>query len=1112
MKCLGPLAGSLVFLGVALSAQADGVHFDRAFAPQAGLVSRYEEPLRQEICLNGHWRFQGDTDTSVPGETVPPLDVWDKTEIKIPSPWNVNGFFAGQAGGDFRAYPSYPAEWEGLRAAWMEKMVNVPKNWEGKRIILNFGAVAGRIVVYVNGHRAGGGFDIFFPQEMDVTKLVQFGRTNQILVKVIAPKVFDKPGPYGRREYLSGSFWGTFIAGIWQDVFLLAEPKVAVSDVFVQPWVDRDTLSIEATMADHGSTSVTVTVSGDVREWINEAGGSVLEAPEVKWQLAGKSSLKLAGQEITLAPGESRTFTLTAKVGGRLKLWSPHTPNLYGLLLTVSADGKPMDVEYQRFGWRQFTFDRNKLLLNGQPITLRGDSWHFLGVPQMTRRYAYAWYCLLKDAGANAVRLHASIYPSFYHDMADEMGIMILDESAIWASDGGPKADSDLFWQNCRTNVAELVRRDRNHPSVFGWSVCNEILPVLRNVWHAPLGMVDHCLDQISVWKDICRADDPTREWISGDGEWDAGGRLPAINIHYGGEDDMQRAADSGKPWAVGETSMAYYGTPQQVSRFNGDEAYESDLGRMKGLAYECYGLLRSQQKYGASYQSVFNIVWYSVQPLPLGKRDVRTPVNLRDGILLGPYKEGVPGMQPERLGPYTSTLNPGYDPALPMYRPWPMFDAIRDANTEVTNCPWANPPDWTPPTTAPIPPATATASYVPENGNRLAQELSRCGVRLPAWTNGVRTDFLLVDGSVSETTEIPVLKNAIDGELARGGTVWIWNVTPAGAPVVSQILGREVSVQPRQASSFVVKQNVPLLAGLDNAKFYFCEGDDWRQSTYSLGGAFVQSAEVLLEDCPADWREWNYKPEPVKTAALYRSEMERTAPLTDIAVCPMARGQVILCNLNPQIRSTKKSEVIARLFQNEGIAVGQISAQKDYLDEDGRLIRALVCGSFGVADPHDAYNGEFPTGEIRENAVLNNHHWNLGDANSEGAFNFKDGLVRGPQENAYAYLAVWIKSPKPLNDLLSEPNLPKLSFTYGSDDGCQVWLNGELLASHERIGPLDPEAFSINPLLLKLGWNQLVIKVVQASGEWKFAGKFSCSDINFLSSLEIAATPVDSK
>src|ERR1700739_2971691 len=76
-----------------LSTLAEGVQFGRVFAPQVGLVSRYEEPMRQEICLNGHWRFQGDQDTEAPGDAVPQLGAWDQTEIKIPSPWNVNGFF-----------------------------------------------------------------------------------------------------------------------------------------------------------------------------------------------------------------------------------------------------------------------------------------------------------------------------------------------------------------------------------------------------------------------------------------------------------------------------------------------------------------------------------------------------------------------------------------------------------------------------------------------------------------------------------------------------------------------------------------------------------------------------------------------------------------------------------------------------------------------------------------------------------------------------------------------------------------------------------------------------------------------------------------------------------
>jgi beta-galactosidase len=302
------------------------------------------------------------------------------------------------------------------------------------------------------------------------------------------------------------------------------------------------------------------------------------------------------------------------------------------------------------------------------------------------------------------------------------------------------------------------------------------------------------------------------------------------------------------------------------------------------------------------------------------------------------------------------------------------------------------------------------------------------------------------------------------------------------------------------------VKQSDPLLAGLDNAALYFSEDDDWQQMSFGLAGEFVQGSQVILEACPANWRKWNYQGEPVKTAALYRSEVENPSSRVAVAIRAVGQGRVILCNLDPKIKSTKKSEVIQQLFRNEGIPLVAVAAQNEFLDLDGRLVRALVCGSFALTNVADAYGNELSVGEVSPRGQVDGHRWHLHDAGDDGVFDFRKGLVRGPQENCYAYLAIWIKSDKPLNDLLSEPNLPKLSFTYGSDDGCQVWLNGELLANHQRTGPLEPEAFTINPLLLKLGWNQLVIKVVQVGGQWQFAGKFGCSDLNFLNHLEFAA------
>ncbi len=549
---------------------------------------------------------------------------------------------------------------------------------------------------------------------------------------------------------------------------------------------------------------------------------------------------------------------------------------------------------------------------------------------------------------------------------------------------------------------------------------------------------------------------------------------------------------------------MAYYGTPKQVSKFNGNRAYESASGRMEGLAYECYDLLTRQARFHANYQSVFNIVWYAVKPLPLGQREVTKSPTLDDGVFFGKFQEGVPGMQPERLGPYSSTLNPGYDRALPLYEPWPMFDAIRDANMGNTNSPWAKHPVESRATPPLIKAASGTLFYLPANGTELVQELNKVGIKTaPISTDSLVTNLLL--NGTNAATLNPATKTAMAETLARGGTVWIWNITAASAKSVSDLLGSEVIAEPSTASSFVVNQSASLLTGLDNADFYFSEEDDWKQMTHGLGGKFVTGADVLLQACPAEWRTWNYQPEPVKTAALYRSEFERTAPLATIIARSLGKGRVILCNLEPSVNSLRKIRVLERLMNNAGIEVNPVNAGSEFVDFNGRLIKALVCGSFAVKDFKEAYGDELNTGEVKPGSGSDGRQWKSRPANAQGVFDFKELHLDERTENATAYVAIWIKSPKPLNDLLSEPNLPKLSFSYGCDDGCQIWLNRQRLANQERIGPHEAGQFKVDPLLLKLGWNQLVIKVVQADGEWKFSGKFDCTDRNFLPTLEFA-------
>jgi beta-galactosidase/beta-glucuronidase len=377
-------------------------------------------------------------------------------------------------------------------------------------------------------------------------------------------------------------------------------------------------------------------------------------------------ALYVTPHKVSIDANASQKVTLQIPVNeNTLKYWTPESPNLYALLLSIQDKKKTIDTKYERFGWREWTLQGTTQCLNGEPYALHGDSWHFMGIPQMTRRYAWAWFTAIKGMNGNAVRPHAQVYPRFYLDMADEMGICVLNETANWASDGGPKLDSEHFWKESKEHLKRFVLRDRNHASVFGWSISNENKPVILHVYNRP-ELIPAQQKAWEEWRDIVRQYDPTRPWISSDGEDDGNGILPVTVGHYGDTNSMKNWISIGKPWGIGEHSMAYYGTPEQVSKYNGERAYESQEGRMEGLANECYNLIANQRRLGASYSTVFNMAWYALKPLPLGKKDCSTAPSVNeDGIFFSEYREGIPGVQPERIGPYSTTFNPGYDPTL---------------------------------------------------------------------------------------------------------------------------------------------------------------------------------------------------------------------------------------------------------------------------------------------------------------------------------------------------------------------------------------------------------------------------------------------------------------
>lgn len=1042
------------------SPDKDRLMYNYPFAPAEGLVNRMEKEYRKELCLNGYWEFQPVALPSsyvqgkgeAPELPLPRENAWENVRIKIPSPWNVNAFANRDLEGpDHRNYPSYPKAWEQVKMAWMKKNITIPADWDGQQIKLYFEAVAGSTVVYVNKEKVGENFDLFLPFSIDITKKVKAGETVEIWVGVRSQALFEDNSTVGRRIVPAGSMWGTHIAGIWQDVYLLAVPRVHVEDVYVKPLVSKHTLEFEVTLKNATEKEVDVQLFGDIKEWINRAGTDVNSAPVPAWEL-GQTVLTVKPVKVSVPAGVSHRVTVQVPVSDELKFWTPEHPNLYVSLLSIKEKRQTVDVKYERFGWREWTLQGTTYCLNGKPYQLRGDSWHFMGVPQMTRRYAWAWFTAVKGMNGNAIRPHAQVYPRFYLDMADEMGICVLNETANWASDGGPKLDSEHFWDISKEHLKRFVLRDRNHASVFGWSISNENKPVILHVFNRP-DLIKPQEKAWEEWRDIVRANDPTRPWISSDGEDDGNGILPVTVGHYGDMGSMKHWVEIGKPWGIGEHSMAYYGTPEQVSKYNGERAYESQLGRMEGLANECYNLLVSQRNMGASYSTVFNMVWYGLKPLPLGKKDLTTRPDIeKDGIFFGEYKEGVPGMQPERVGPYCTTFNPGYDPSLPLYDPWPMYDAMRAANA-----PGA--PAWSPyavidkkqyeaPEAISPEKLYKEVVFVGEADSRLKGILDAQGVE---FTAKVKTPFdalYIVDGTRVLTDSE---QKTIQASVAKGADIWIWGLVPNTVESYNKLLPLSVNLDNLKRSSFLPVQK-SWMRGLNNSDFYFCELQRADASEFSLKGALVDEGEVLLNACKTDWRTWNKRPEELKTASTVRSENECTAALPVFVKYKSGNSAFYVSTLEEFTNSEKGFNTLTAILKHAGVSCRNIQVKADevFFLRDGQMV--------------------FPAAT-------------------------KSKLVKTADGWA---LDMYVFSPRPLDDLLIEPNMPKLTLVLKAGE-CLLSVNDKpyQAANQNRYEAIYKEL----PLLQ--GWNKLSIRISEKD-KGDFEGYFRCDNRkDFLSLLK---------
>ena len=387
-------------------------------------------------------------------------DSFDRSEwgtIPVPSDWQFHT-------DDFPLYTNiiYPYE---IKPPFMPKDYNpigcyyrtfeVEKQLQNKQLFVHFGAVNSAFYIWVNGKKVGYSEGSKTPAEFDLTSFVKEGK-NSIALQVIR---------WSDGTYLEDQdFWR--LSGIERDVYLYAQPKLAMRDFFVKADLDS--------IYENGLLDVTVslknyakrTAYGNVNVSLLENGKEIASLDKKVKLYKGKES-KINFEKIIDAP----------------KQWTAETPNLYELLISVKdSKGNQTHVLRQQIGFRNVKVQNGQLLVNGQPILIKGVNRHEhdeVTGHVVSKELMLRDIKIMKLNNINAVR--TSHYPNdpYWYELCNQYGLYVVDEANIESHGFGYKAketpaNNPEFEGMHLDRINRMQQRDKNHPSIIIWSMGNE--------------------------------------------------------------------------------------------------------------------------------------------------------------------------------------------------------------------------------------------------------------------------------------------------------------------------------------------------------------------------------------------------------------------------------------------------------------------------------------------------------------------------------------------------------------------------------------------------------------------------------------------------------------
>ena len=557
-------------------------------------VSLGANAQRDTLSLNRGWQFKYGNSSSTAQNTD--FSTSDVQQVNLPHDFQISQPWVAPAKNEKADNSDQAANvksrlsaraFKEMGVGVYRKVLHAPKEWQGRRLLLDFGGIMLVGDVYLNGNRIGGtdygyvGFDI------DVTKQLRYGADNELVV------VANTMAPNNSRWYTGG--------GLYRDVRLIATNR----DLYFEHH--------PLFLSTPGNKQLNVTA--EVSNYTKSPSGLI----EVAILDANGHQVAVHKQSLTFSrKRRTREYVLDSIPLSNPQLWSCDHPYLYTAVVSLYRnDGTLADRVSEQFGVRTFEFSPQfGLKLNGEKVILKGIANHHtlgsLGAAAYPRAIEKR-IKLLKSFGFNHIRCSHNPYSEDLYRLCDKYGIIVIDELYDkWLQQyAGGRTPWTNLWQH---DIPEWVKRDRNHPSVVLWSLGNE----LQTYTNLPFN--DWGVTAYRLQRELVKRYDPTR--------------LTTVAMHPRGrsEETDSLPCDLAKITDIQAYNYRYAYFPGDGRRFPymifyqseanlpmmGPNYFGMDLNKVVGLAY--WGMIDYLgESMGWPAKGWFNGVFdISLQPKPM--------------------------------------------------------------------------------------------------------------------------------------------------------------------------------------------------------------------------------------------------------------------------------------------------------------------------------------------------------------------------------------------------------------------------------------------------------------------------------------------------------------